>query len=391
MSARDNPNCPATPEARPQTDWLLLVGLLTWALVAGIELVARGSSLLADRPSELVLTVSGYLVALLGFLLVAMEHPALRAPWLPSVGVMLQVTAVLGLQLLDHRSLNQILLVMWASQLPYFLSFSRSLLLCAVAIVLSALIQVSTEPTAVPWFEPTIYFTFCLFAMITSRNAMLTERARLELAQRNAELEATQKLLAASAKESERLRIARDLHDTMGHHLTALALQLEILQHQSGTAAEQTQSQARQLVKLLLADVRATVSNLRSEHQLEVQPLLAPLLRSSPTLQIVADIAPDLTVTDTGTAETLLRAVQEILTNTWRHSHAQRLTIELRQQQNALVLTAEDDGQVASDWRPGNGLKGLSERVTALSGQYQFGPNANGHFSLRIALPQVTT
>lgn len=386
-----SPHCPAAPEPRPQTDWLLLVGLLTWALVAGIELMWRGSTLLATQPAQLLLTVVGYLVALIGFLLVALESPGRWAPWLPKLGVALQVMAVLGLQLLDHRSLNQILLVMWASQLPYFLSLGRSVLLCAAAIVLNAVIQAAIEPTAVPWFEPTIYFTFCLFAMFTSRNAMVTEQARLELAQRNAELEATQKLLAASAQHSERLRIARDLHDTMGHHLTALALQLEILQHQTGSAAEQTQTQSRQLVKLLLADVRATVSNLRSEHQLDVQPLLAPLLRSSPKLKIIADIAPDLTVADTRIAETLLRAVQEILTNTWRHSSAQQLTLRLHQQQDAVVLTAEDDGQVANDWQPGNGLKGLSERVSALSGHYQFGPNERGHFSLRIALPQVTT
>ncbi|HEX4911294.1 MAG TPA: histidine kinase [Permianibacter sp.] len=386
-----SPQCPATPEPRPQTDWLLLVGLLTWALVASIELMWRGSTLLATQPAQLLLTVLGYLVALLGFLLVALASPSRWAPGLPKLGVALQVMAVLGLQLLDHRSLNQILLVMWASQLPYFLSLGRSVLLCAAAIVLNAMIQAAIEPTAVPWFEPTIYFTFCLFAMFTSRNAMVTEQARLELAQRNAELEATQKLLAASAQHSERLRIARDLHDTMGHHLTALALQLEILQHQTGTAAEQTQAQARQLVKLLLADVRATVSNLRSEHQLDVQPLLAPLLRSSPKLKIIADIAPDLKVADTRIAETLLRAVQEILTNTWRHSSAQQLTLRLHQQQESVVLTAEDDGQVANDWQPGNGLKGLSERVNALSGHYQFGPNVHGHFSLRISLPQVTT
>lgn len=384
------PPCPATLEPRPKTDWLLLVGLLTWALVAGIELSWRTATMLAENPAQLIFTVAGYLLALLGFLLVALERPVLRQRWISLLGVALQALAVLGLQLLEHRSLNQILLVMWASQLPYFFALNRSVMLCAAAILLSALIQVLSEPAAVSWLEPTIYFTFSLFAMVTSRNAIVTELARDELAQRNAELEATQNLLAASAKESERLRIARDLHDTMGHHLTALALQLEILQHQRGEAAEHTQMQARQLVKLLLADVRATVSNLRSEHQLNVQQLLAPLLRPNPKLQIQASIEPDLAVADTRIAEALLRAVQEILTNAWRHSDAQRLTLQVKQQDKTLVLTAEDDGHVDSQWRPGNGLKGLSERVTALSGQYQFGPNANGHFSLRIALPQVT-
>ena len=72
------------------------------------------------------------------------------------------------------------------------------------------------------------YLGFQMFAMATSTLTALERTARGELARANAELQATQALLAEDSRVAERLRISRDLHDMLGHHLTALSLQLEV-------------------------------------------------------------------------------------------------------------------------------------------------------------------
>lgn len=385
MSNRD---CP--PAERPETNWLLLVGLLTWAVVAGIELGLGRPPLLQQPWPMALLNVLGYLASLAGFLLVVALPPPTTPQTghrLAALGLTLQAGAVLLLQWLEPRSINQILLIMWSSQLPYFLRLPTSVALSALALLINAWLRWRVEPAPAFWFEPLIYFTFSLFGIATSRNAILAEQARAELAQRNAELEATQQLLTASASESERLRIARDLHDSLGHHLTALALQLEILQHQHGPAAEQTAAQARQLVKLLLADVRATVSNLRSTPSLQASTLLTPLLRGSPTLRIDADIADDLWFDEPRTAEAMLRICQEVLTNTWRHARASALRIRLRHHDGRWCFEAEDNGAVLHSWQPGNGLRGVQERVQALGGEASFGPDSEGHFRVQVQLP----
>jgi two-component system, NarL family, sensor histidine kinase DesK len=381
--------CPQPSTRTRSLDWLFWVGILTWAIVAGVELFLSRPALLSLPPLQAVATVAGYLLFLLGFLLGVLEHPRLPRMAAKQLGLALEVLSIIGLQCLEPRSLNQILLIMWSSQLPYFLSLPKATLLSALTLCINAAIRQWLEPTSLFWFEPAVYFTFSLFAMASSRNAIVAEQAREELTQRNAELEATQSLLSASAKESERLRIARDLHDSMGHHLTALALQLEILQHQQGDAAKQTQEQARQLVKLLLADVRATVSNLRAEHSLHVHTLLAPLLRSTPRLDILSDIPDDVSIHDARVAEALLRATQEIITNTWRHANANQLQIRVEEAAGQLILEAHDDGHIAEQWQPGHGLTGLRERVDALAGHCDFQRSARGNLAIRLSLPQV--
>src|SRR3546814_12036878 len=76
----------------------------------------------------------------------------------------------------------------------------------------------------------------------------------------NSELRATRALLAESSRLSERMRISRELHDLLGHHLTALSLNLEVATHVSSGKAQEHVRQAHTLAKLLLTDVREAVS-----------------------------------------------------------------------------------------------------------------------------------
>ena len=110
-----------------------------------------------------------------------------------------------------------------------------------------------------------LYAGFSGFVFVTSLVARQQAQAREEQRRLNAELRATRALLAESARINERTRISRELHDLLGHHLTALSLNLEVAGHLVEGKAQEHVNQAHTLAKLLLSDVREAVSQLREE------------------------------------------------------------------------------------------------------------------------------
>ena len=203
---------------------------------------------------------------------------------------------------------------------------------------------------------------------------------------RNSELKATQHLLGDSARQGERLRIARDLHDTLGQHLSALSIQLEIAAHLSEGDAHRQIEKSRHLAKLLLADVRATVSDLREDDGIDLQGALRDLIAEVPRLQVTLAIADGFRIDDAARAEALLRAAQELLTNTLRHAAATRMHIDLRRVDTEIRLSAHDDGRGAAHLVEGNGLRGLRERIGALGGRVRIDGSAG--FAVHIAVPE---
>jgi signal transduction histidine kinase len=103
-------------------------------------------------------------------------------------------------------------------------------------------------------------------------------------------------------------------------------------------------------------------------------------------LQVGLDIADDLEIRDELAGETLLRCTQEALTNTLRHAGAKHCSIRLYRTDEGLTLDVRDDGKLRGDVIPGSGLKGMLERVRALSGKLEWSTH-NGAFALRIVLP----
>ena len=147
---------------------------------------------------------------------------------------------------------------------------------------------------------------------------------------------------------NERTRISRELHDLLGHHLTALSLNLEVAGHLTpeGRAREHVQ-QAHTLAKLLLTDVREAVSQLREGGAIDLAAALQPLSENVPAIDIHMDIEGPLTIDDPERAHVLLRCTQEIITNAVRHANAHNLWINARRQGGTIVVDARDDGRGA--------------------------------------------
>lgn len=201
------------------------------------------------------------------------------------------------------------------------------------------------------------------------------------------ELQSTSALLAESSQAQERLRISRELHDLLGHQLTVLSVELEVATHQVEGPAREHVVRARSLAKELLADVRSVVGTER-QRPFDLPSALARVAEEVPHPRVHLDIDPDLPVGD-GHAATLMRAVQEVTTNTIRHAEADNLWISLAVTEGMLRLDARDDGRGTARLAPGHGLNGLRERVEAQDGRVEV-TGAPG-FRVLVELPTCQT
>jgi signal transduction histidine kinase len=229
------------------------------------------------------------------------------------------------------------------------------------------------------------YGSFEAFSALTLTYAKRAELARDEAQRSTAELFATRRLLLESARGEERLRLSRDLHDVVGHKLTALKLQLRMQARQAqapGVIAE-----CERLADELLADVRGVVGAMRRYEGIELQQALAALVPALQQPQVSLELAPEARAADLAQAQALLRCAQEGLTNALRHSGAERVLIRLQAADGGLLLSVEDDGRARQLPQPGNGLRGMRERLEGLGGRLELALREGGGLRLSAWLP----
>jgi signal transduction histidine kinase len=215
-----------------------------------------------------------------------------------------------------------------------------------------------------------VYAGFQSFGALVVLAARRETEARHELTQTHAALRSTVARLEEVSRDAERLRISRDLHDVIGHQLTALILELEVASHHvGGSEAEQHVLRARTVAKGLLADVRATVGEMRTPPA-ALGPRLSAIARDVRGLEVSVRVVEDVPIDDE-TAQTILRCVQEAITNTLRHAEADHLDVVVEARRSGLQLRAVDDGRGAADVELGHGLTGMRERMEALGGSLE--------------------
>jgi signal transduction histidine kinase len=227
------------------------------------------------------------------------------------------------------------------------------------------------------------YLLIQVATVLSSVTLIREQRLRRELSEAHIDLRAASALLSESARTAERLRISRDLHDLIGHQLTVLTLELEAARHRDGEQAREHVERANRVARELLADVRGTVGELRTVPS-DLSEALRQVVRDLPDLDVSVEVGPDVQVDEERVAA-LVRAVQEIVTNTIRHADARELWIEVATGPGGLVLTAADDGRGFRELVPGNGLRGLTERFAALGGDVEF--DGTGGFRVTARVP----
>ena len=230
------------------------------------------------------------------------------------------------------------------------------------------------------------YAGFQLFAFGASRLFVREAEARAELGRVHAELLATRELFADSTRTAERLRIARELHDALGHHLTALNLQLELARNIADRQSKGPVDHAHALSKELLVELRNVVSTMREEAPLDLLGALQTLVAGIPHPRVHLDFENDLRV-EAALAHTIFRCVQEALTNAVRHAGAENVFLSIATKDDAVALTVRDDGRGAAQLWVGHGLSGMRERIQGLGGTIEVDAQPGGGLTLRALLP----
>ena len=315
------------------------------------------------------------------------------ARWPDRALLLLLTVLALAVSYFNGSGLGSILLMVAAGVIPWLLPAGSGvvLLLLSQLAVLPIYYGVFRMPLFEALMQSLLYAGFSLFIYVTSLVARQQAQARDEQRRLNAELRATRALLAESARVNERTRISRERHDLLGHHLTALSLNLEVASHLTEGRAQEHVRQAHTLARLLLTDVREAVSQLRdASGGIDLAAALRPLADHVPALDIELDVQSPLAVDDPERAHVMLRCTQEIITNAVRHAQARRLRIRVWRQADALMLEASDDGQGAEALVPGNGLRGMRERIVQCGGSLDIQTRPGAGFRLQLSLPLAT-
>ena len=305
------------------------------------------------------------------------------APWGLSVATLAATIAVVTLP----QSVAPVLFILTAALAAHVAPqrVAAALVAGQTLVLVASTLRTFPEPVAAV-IQTVAYGGFQVFALTTSL-ALITERSlRQHLALVNAELSGARALLESASRQGERLRIARELHDLVGHHLTALSLQLEVADHLVEGCGREPVERARAIARLLLADVRDVVSDLR-ERDLDLSALLRAMVAELPRPHVSLDLPESLGVEEPERAQVVLRLVQEALTNAVRHGAAEHVWISLRLEGEAVLVEARDDGRGIDVIRPGNGLRGMRERVAAVGGQLQLASAPGAGFTVRARLP----
>lgn len=369
--------------------------VLIWLLFLYYPLLALW--LARPAPFPLVLTLAGvalfaalylYLALPLPFSVAAPARLTLRAHFTPLVLATLLVADIILLTLLAS-----------ADWLWFFIFASIALGVrlpprpAAIAIAIISALTVAVGVGPFGWVyavRVALPVAVVGFGMIGVGWLVATIRA----------LRAAREEIARLAVAEERLRFARDLHDLLGHSLSAITLKNEVARSLIPTQpnrAVQELGDAIGLAREALREVRQAVSGYR-------QPTLAMEIRGARALLDAAGIA--CTVDDNNTGDTPLPAaleavlawtVREGVTNVVRHSNAQHCAIAVIRQADSVAVEITDDGH-SSDaassnprldvpGRAGAGLPGLAERAAQVHGQMEAGPREPSGFRLRVTVP----
>lgn len=266
----------------------------------------------------------------------------------------------------------------------------RSVLVGVVAVVWAGVLgATSDDPLGARGGSPVLEMLVPVVPLLLGE----VVRSRRELATRAL---AEQEQEAARRVEAERTRIARELHDVLAHTLAAVNVQTAAAAAALDTrpeVARESLAQARASTKAALAELRATLHLLRDDHDTAPAPTLDQLdgvvgLARDAGIEVALHLDVPAGLPD-ATGLAAYRIVQEAITNTIRHSHAEHVAISISTVDETLRVEVVDDGSAAhvGTQSDGLGLVGMRERAHALGGHLDHGPTTTGGYRVTAVLP----
>jgi signal transduction histidine kinase len=252
------------------------------------------------------------------------------------------------------------------------------------------------------WQNLPIFFVGQIFFLIFTQTAVNEQRGRLKMEKLAGELSEANRHLSEYAGQvkdltlsQERNRLAREIHDGLGHYLTTINMQIKatlaILNKDPNKAAYLLEN-AQQLTSDALDDIRNSVASLREDNlgALTFIERITALARASESQERIFDIdiqgppraiSPQVDVT-------LFRTVQEAINNANKHSHATLVNIVIDfSKTDRIILFIKDNGTGAESLEGGFGLIGMKERVRLIQGEIKFNSAKGEGFEINISVP----
>lgn len=291
-------------------------------------------------------------------------------------------------------SLYSLLVALFVAELPFAhaIAFLMCLYITAITvgrlgvrsapIVLVLTVAAILVPPAIPFWHDSLATGVDNATAIAIPVIAVVAFAVLRVLESNRALADARAELARLSAENERARIARDLHDLLGHSLTTITIKAGLASRIGQTdplRALKEITEVETLARQSLTDVRAAVTNYRDV------TLAGELATGREVLQavgITADLPQATDIIHPAHQELFGWVVREGLTNVVRHAHAGSCVIRL----SASAIEIVDDG-VGGNGLPGNGLSGLRERVAAAGGSVEAGPRQPRGWRLHVSLP----
>ncbi len=266
------------------------------------------------------------------------------------------------------------------AMLCLFVSRLRTLFLLLIAMMAGVVVETWYLGRAFAAAES--LFLYCVIIGLSNYAFSQQARANLLLEQANSEIERL-------SQEAERERIARDLHDLLGHTLTVITVKLDLarrlLSHDSDRARNEI-VEAEQTARTALAEVREAVSGYRTEG-LDAEITRAGRSLLAADVKLTTSLAP--VNLSPSQVNVLCLALREAVTNIVRHAHASVCYVALFEEDRTIHFTIEDNG-LGGQIREGNGLRGMRERLESMSGTVKLTASANRGTSLEITLPPAS-
>lgn len=228
----------------------------------------------------------------------------------------------------------------------------------------------------------------------------ITERHRIEeelrmASQANRELNSYLALSEKIAEDRERKRIAREIHDTLGHALTGISAGIDavkVLVDIDTNRAKEQLNNVSVVVRDGIRDVRGSLNKMRPG-ALENNTLKEALIKIIREYEAISNLEIHLCYEwdnidlDIAKEDIVFRVIQESITNSVRHGHAKTIWIELLEEEEAYVMTIQDDGVGFDELHYGYGLKQMQERLMIIGGSVRF-ENRDGFYT-HIEIPKI--
>lgn len=364
---------------------------VTWMVVSGFSLWMMWRSDYFDY-TDLGIMVALCVVYFVLWVYITESEDPKRQMWKRQAAAVLLFFVIIGIYFSTPVTFIAIFMVIFSAVTPYFMSLKRAFLISP--ILASPLFFVYSfywdqSGMIVTTF---LFWTFNIFALVMVSTSLREKEARLQAELSTRELKSTQVLLNEAVKQGERVRIARNIHDLLGHHLTALTINLQVASRKSEGEVKDSIDQCHQLAKLLLSDVREAVSDIRDKSKLDLEASIRSMLEKLPNLSLTLDIDEQIQIDDIQVADTIIKAVQETITNTLKHAHGSTISLKIGYtdlesiEQKELQIDIANDGKMPLTFKQGNGLMGIVERVKSLAGSARFTADKT-HFRTRLLIP----